>query len=66
MYLKHSNHRFQLIFIFVSDDMEWVRKYMRRKIKKEFNIFLASNKDDMHPDAIGNMLYSITLSRIEI
>ena len=64
MYLKHSNHRFQLIFIFVSDDMEWVRKHMRRKIKKEFNIFLASNKDDMHPDAIGNMLYSITLSRI--
>ena len=64
MYLKHSNHRFQLIFIFVSDDMEWVRKHMRRKIRKEFNIFLASNKDDMHPDAIGNMLYSITLSRI--
>ena len=48
----------------MSDDMEWVRKHMRRKIKKEFNIFLASNKDDMHPDAIGNMLYSITLSRI--
>ena len=48
----------------MSDDMEWVRKRMSRKIRKEFNIFLASNKDDMHPDAIGNMLYDITLSRI--
>ena len=48
----------------MSDDMEWVRKHMRRKIRKEFNIFLASNKDDTHPDAIGNMLYDITLSRI--
>ena len=49
----------------MSDDMEWVRKHMkRRKIRKEFNVFLASNKDDMHPDAIGNMLYCIILSRI--
>ena len=40
----------------MSDDMEWVRKHMRRKLRKEFNIFLASNKDDMHPDAIGNMV----------
>ena len=55
---KRSYFRFQIIFIFVSDDMEWVRKNIYNRVKRGFNVFLSQSGQPENSESIGNYQFS--------
>ena len=58
---KYCFYTLQVVFLLVSDDMDWTKKYIYESNRHKYNMFLAGSGNAGNYDRIGRLLLLILL-----